>query len=65
MRGFQAALFASLVLHGVEANPSRPNVVLIITDDQDVRLNSLHYMPFLQKSMVQQGTTYEKHFCTM
>ncbi|KAL3486221.1 alkaline-phosphatase-like protein [Aspergillus germanicus] len=42
----------------------RPNVVFILTDDQDVHLNSLDYMPFVQKHLLEQGTYFNKHYCT-
>ncbi|KXH25889.1 sulfatase [Colletotrichum nymphaeae SA-01] len=43
----------------------QPNIVFILTDDQDERLGSLDYMPYVQKHFVQQGTYYRKHFCTI
>ncbi|PSN64170.1 Arylsulphatase [Corynespora cassiicola Philippines] len=43
----------------------RPNVVFIFTDDQDAKLNSLDYMPVVQKQMIEQGTLFENHYCTV
>jgi len=43
----------------------RPNIIFILTDDQDVHLNSLDYMPKLKTHMQDQGTTYSRHFCTI
>ncbi|EKD11969.1 arylsulfatase [Drepanopeziza brunnea f. sp. 'multigermtubi' MB_m1] len=43
---------------------SRPNVVFILTDDQDVHLSSLDYMPFVRKHLLEQGTYFSKHYCT-
>jgi len=34
---------------------SRPNIVLILADDSDVRLGTLDYMPHLQRLMIDQG----------
>ncbi|KAI8073302.1 alkaline-phosphatase-like protein [Gongronella butleri] len=42
----------------------RPNILFIFTDDQDSRLNSIDYMPNVQKHLVQQGTTYRNHYVT-
>jgi N-acetylglucosamine-6-sulfatase len=47
------------------AAPKRPNVIFILTDDQDAKLNSLDYMPSLQKHLLAQGTHFEKHYCTV
>ncbi|KFY03339.1 hypothetical protein O988_01570 [Pseudogymnoascus sp. VKM F-3808] len=42
----------------------RPNVVFILTDDQDVHLDSLEYMPLLRKNLIEKGTQFTKHYCT-
>jgi hypothetical protein len=42
----------------------RPNIVFILTDDQDLHMNSLDYMPHTQKLIADQGTTFANHFCT-
>ncbi|KAI1260494.1 Arylsulphatase [Xylariaceae sp. FL1019] len=42
----------------------RPNIVFILTDDQDVHLNSLDYMPFVKKHIIEKGTSFKKHYCT-
>ena len=44
---------------------ARPNIVFILTDDQDLHLNSLDYLPFVQKHLLQEGTFYKRHFCTI
>ncbi|EIN14555.1 Arylsulphatase [Punctularia strigosozonata HHB-11173 SS5] len=41
-----------------------PNILFILTDDQDLRLDSLEYMPFLQRHLIKQGTLFQRHFCT-
>lgn len=43
----------------------KPNFVLIMTDDQDKLLKSVDYQPAVQKHFVEQGITFEKHYCTM
>lgn len=42
----------------------RPNIVFILTDDQDTHMNSLDYMPYLQKHLIKEGTNFERHYCT-
>ncbi|KAI0391452.1 arylsulfatase-like protein [Xylariaceae sp. FL0594] len=42
----------------------RPNIVFILTDDQDLHMRSLDYMPFVKKHLIERGTSYRKHFCT-
>jgi arylsulfatase A-like enzyme len=43
----------------------KPNFVFILADDQDLHLNSLKYMPKLQRLIRDEGTTFERHFCTI
>jgi len=49
---------------GHEQRSRRPNIVFILTDDQDLHMNSLDYVPFIQKHLIKRGTLYKKHFCT-
>jgi arylsulfatase A-like enzyme len=42
----------------------RSNVVFILTDDQDLHMNSLDYMPHVQRHLIEQGTFYKRHFTT-
>ena len=44
------------------AAPSQPNILLVLTDDQDVQLNSLAYMPNLQMLLAAQGTSFDNMF---
>jgi arylsulfatase A-like enzyme len=50
---------------GRSAAPTRatpPNIVLILTDDLDVNLHSLEYMPKWQALLSDQGTSFANHF---
>ncbi|KAH8766170.1 alkaline-phosphatase-like protein [Diaporthe sp. PMI_573] len=40
------------------------NVVFVLTDDQDAAMDSVSYMPLLQKHLSAKGTTYSNHFTT-
>ncbi|KAH8883341.1 arylsulfatase precursor [Thozetella sp. PMI_491] len=44
---------------------SKPNFIYIMTDDQDLRMNSIDYQPALQKHFVNEGTFFSRHFCTV
>lgn len=59
---------AQAVLGGLTTGPSpakKPkNVVFILTDDQDAAMDSISYMPLLQKHLADKGTTYANHFTT-
>lgn len=43
----------------------KPNIILILSDDQDMQLNSLAYMPHVQKQLVARGTLFRRHYCTI
>ncbi|KAK3320357.1 alkaline-phosphatase-like protein [Cercophora scortea] len=46
------------------SSKNQPNIVFILTDDQDVHMNSLDYLPLIKKHLIDQGTTYKRHYCT-
>lgn len=43
----------------------KPNILFILTDDQDWHMQSLEHMPLLQKYLLNEGTLYANHFCTV
>lgn len=43
---------------------TKPNFLFIMTDDQDLKLNSLDYTPLTMKHMAKKGTTFSNHFVT-
>ena len=59
-------------LHAVEQVPinnnknkdNRPNIILVLTDDQDLHMDSIDYMPLLQKHLISKGTFFKRHFCS-
>ncbi|KAJ3017103.1 UNVERIFIED_CONTAM: hypothetical protein HDU68_011857 [Siphonaria sp. JEL0065] len=60
-------ILSNLVLAAVTASvlgAKKPNIILLLSDDQDVRLNSLDYMPILQKHLGKEGTKFDKHYVT-
>lgn len=43
---------------------ARPNIVVVLTDDQDLHMDSIDYMPLLKKNVIDHGTFYKRHFCS-
>ncbi|PPJ57714.1 hypothetical protein CBER1_00089 [Cercospora berteroae] len=43
----------------------QPNIIFILTDDQDLHMDSLSYMPYLKEHITEQGTTFGRHYCTV
>ena len=41
-----------------------PNVLFVITDDQDLQLDSVSYTPLIQKHLGDKGTFFRNHFVT-
>lgn len=42
----------------------RPNIVFVLTDDQDLHMQSLDYLPLIKKHLINEGTLYKRHYCT-
>lgn len=59
---FSHALILALEATSFAYAAKKPNVVFILTDDQDVHMNSMDYMPRLKQYMIDEGTIYTKHF---
>jgi N-acetylglucosamine-6-sulfatase len=68
------AIFALLTIFGIGLPPSRPdpglaqsqmppNIVFVLTDDQDA--GSLKYMPKVREQLVEKGTTFENGILTL
>lgn len=49
----------------LQEDGKQPNIVFILTDDQDLHLDSLSYMPQLKKHITDQGTSFSRHYCTV
>ncbi|KAF1844222.1 arylsulfatase precursor [Cucurbitaria berberidis CBS 394.84] len=61
----QALMMLSAGMSAVTGIASKPNFIFIMTDDQDMHLNSLDYQQSVQKHFAQEGTWFKKHFCTV
>ena len=51
-----------LLLQSLASATKQPNIVFILSDDQDLLLGSLNFMPSIQKYLLQQGTSLSNHF---
>ena len=68
-RLFGLAALTAVIVESDEQAPLakgvRPNVVFFLTDDQDVHLGSLSYQPLVKKHLIDNGLSYQHHFCTV
>ena len=44
---------------------AKPNFIFIMTDDQDLHMNSLDYQTAVKKHFTDEGTFFSRHFCTV
>ena len=58
-------LAGSTLATQAKCSSSKPNIVLIMSDDQDRLMDSCSYMPSLQTHLVQKGTTFTNHYATV
>ena len=62
------ALAFAITLNALEQAPlkqdERPNIVVILTDDQDLHMDSVEYMPWLKEHVIDHGTFYKRHYCS-
>lgn len=56
---------AQEVLGTSPVSTGKPNVVFILTDDQDLHMDSLSYMQYVHKHLLSEGTFFRRHFCTI
>lgn len=52
------------VITGTDCSRGQPNIVFILTDDQDTELGSLNYMPKVQKTLMSTGATFTHAYST-
>lgn len=61
-------LLSSLLLFSgslAAAETKRPNILFILTDDQDWHMESVDHMQYLKSDIVSKGVTFNRHFCTV
>jgi arylsulfatase A-like enzyme len=49
---------------GYHHGGTRPNIVFVLTDDQDLHMDSLNYIPLIKKHLIDRGTLFKRHYCT-
>jgi arylsulfatase A-like enzyme len=52
------------VLGFEQSKPRQPNFIFVITDDQDLELDSVKYTPLIQERLQGKGTFFKNHFVT-
>ncbi|KAG2412904.1 hypothetical protein HFD88_010462 [Aspergillus terreus] len=55
----------ALLFSGLGLAAKRPNILFILTDDQDNHMGGIDSMSRLQESIISKGAAFEKHFCTV
>ena len=60
----QSGSQATLGPSGSPKSYGQPNIIFIITDDQDAQLQSLSYTPLTARHLQAKGTTFANHFVT-
>ncbi|KAI1362159.1 arylsulfatase [Xylaria arbuscula] len=50
---------------GIRVQAQHPNIVFIMTDDQDLHLGSLDYQPVVKRELMEKGTTFSRHYVTV
>jgi len=45
-----------------KSNDKRPNIIFILTDDEDANLGMAQYMPNVQKYFIKGGTSFAQHY---
>lgn len=61
-RSFLYLFAINVITCGYVKGQEKPNIVFLLTDDQDVTANSLDYMPKLNKLLRQEGMEFVNYF---
>ncbi|RAL01441.1 sulfatase family protein [Aspergillus ibericus CBS 121593] len=62
--GCDALATQQVLLDEPSVEGRKPNFLFILTDDQDLRMNSPAYMPLTQAKIKEKGTEFQNHFVT-
>jgi hypothetical protein len=58
-------LAVALLQDRVQAAERKPNIVVIMSDDQDTRLGSLDAQPYVRNTLMAEGILLDNHFATV
>ncbi|KAF5967165.1 arylsulfatase precursor [Fusarium coicis] len=61
---FKSILAATAYFLVAVSTSTKPNIVFLLTDDQDIRLGSLEYQNVVQRLLIQQGVSFTNHHVT-
>ncbi|CAK7200863.1 hypothetical protein SEUCBS139899_003562 [Sporothrix eucalyptigena] len=59
------SLIAGVALLAGHAAAKQPNILFILTDDMDSHMEAMEHMPLLQKHLINEGTVFSRHYCTV
>ncbi|KAL2815258.1 alkaline-phosphatase-like protein [Aspergillus cavernicola] len=62
--GFPSEVLQQILGSSPSTSRNQPNFVFIITDDQDLKLDSIDYMPLTLSHLKEKGTFFSNHFVT-
>ena len=49
----------------MKVQTKKSNILFILTDDQDVQMGSLSFMPKLKEHLIDRGLQFQHHYCTV
>ncbi|KAF3811691.1 Extracellular sulfatase SULF-1-like [Colletotrichum gloeosporioides] len=58
------AILAASLVSSASLRPKKPNIVFIMTDDQDCRLGSTDFQSILHRELISKGTEFTNHWTT-
>lgn len=60
-----AMVAGSVAVFASEKSPAKPNIIVILTDDQDLHLDSMSHMSGVKKHLTDEGAYFNHHFATI
>lgn len=57
-----SAIIAIIYQQPLSRLKEKPNIVFILTNNQDIELDSLDYMPLIHKYLINKGTLFKRYY---